>query len=113
VDVDAKYLVTITDTARIEAERYTDFILANSNDSAASDQWWDGLLDAILSLETFPARCPFIAEESGLERQVRQLLYESHRLLFHIQPGIVRILRVYHASRKPMTSRALRGALRG
>jgi len=112
VGVDATFQVNITETARIEAEKYAQFILDNSNDSIASNQWWDGLLDAILSLETLPARCPFIPEDAGLEFQVRQLLYHSHRVLFRVQPGIVHILRVYHASRRPITSRTLRRALR-
>jgi plasmid stabilization system protein ParE len=96
--------VEITDTARAEAERYAEFIAERSNDGSSSDQWWNGLLDAIFTLEVLPARCPVIPERAGNELQVRQLLYESHRILFHITGQTVRILRIYPSWGRPLQS---------
>jgi len=103
--------VIIGRTAYAEAEAYAQFILDQSNDELASNKWWNGLLDAIFSLESMPGRCPVIPERSWSDIKLHQLLYESHRVIFQIGPDTVHVLRVYHASQKPLTRPALRRAI--
>jgi plasmid stabilization system protein ParE len=97
-------VVNVTDTAREEAERYAGFIQRRSNDDVASHQWWNGLLDAILSLESLPARCPRIPEQDNFDFPLHQLLYASHRIIFRIDAEVVRVLRVYPAAARPLRS---------
>lgn len=101
---DSKYVVNITDMAREEAEKYADFILEKSNDSVASDRWWNGLLDAIFSLETLPSRCPRIPEQHNVDFPLYQLLYASHRIIFRIDAKVVRVVRIYHSALRPLTT---------
>ncbi len=100
----SRYRINITDTAREEAETYAAFILEKSNDSVASDRWWNGLLDAILSLESLPASCTRIPEQPNFDFPLYQLLYFSHRIIFRIDGDVVRILRVYHTAARPLRS---------
>jgi len=102
------YIVKLTKKALAEAEAYAQYILDQSNDNMASNKWWDGFLDPMFSLEALPGRCPLLPEGRYLRVEVRYLLYESHRLIFQIERGEVQILRVYHASKKPLTKTALR-----
>jgi toxin ParE1/3/4 len=102
-----RYKVILTKTALSEAEGYAEFIRRKSNDNIASDHWWNGLLDSLFTLEELPARCPSIPEQEDIDFPVHQLLYKSHRIIFQIQPGLVKVLRICHASRKALTAAAL------
>jgi hypothetical protein len=92
----------------MEAEDYAQFILRRSHDEIASNNWWNGLLDAVLSLESFPARCPHIPEQSEFDEHLHQLLYESHRIIFQIHATEVEVVRIYHSSFRQLTPARLR-----
>jgi hypothetical protein len=102
------YVVVVAKTALDEANQYTAFIRKRSHDHIAADRWWNGLLDAIFSLEKLPGRCPKIPEQAKFKEPLYQLLYESHRIVFAFEPGHVHVLRVCHASRKPLTPASIR-----
>lgn len=60
--------------------------------------WLKGLRAAITSLSFMPRRCPSAAERRAYpQREIRQLLYFSHRLIFEIRDVHVR-----HAARRPL-----------
>ena len=69
-----------------------------------ADDWFNGLLKAIYSLENFLNRCQLAPESRELRLKLRQLLYRDCRILFLVVPGdeefdgIVQILRVRHVS---------------
>ncbi|MFP4009914.1 MAG: type II toxin-antitoxin system RelE/ParE family toxin [Spirulinaceae cyanobacterium] len=69
---------------------------------------YQGLIDAIASLQEMPRRCPLAREDSFFSQEIRQLLYkqgkQTYRILFTVledQPiPTVRILHVRHAAQK-------------
>jgi hypothetical protein len=83
---------------------YRQFILENSNDSIAADDWANGLFAAAQTLQNIPARCPRIPEQKRFAEEVHQLLYASHRLLFWVEANTVHILRVYPCAGRPLAS---------
>jgi plasmid stabilization system protein ParE len=96
------YTVEVTDTALNDAEDYFQFLQKDRQEPQYADRWWNGLMDAILSLESMPRRCPVIQEQGHLEEELRQLIYESHRIIFSLSGNKVRVLRVYHGARRPL-----------
>jgi len=81
------YRVEVTDQAEAEAEEAYLWILERAPEAAA--RWWNGLEEAILSLEEMPARCPLAPENDELEEEIRELLYgkrqHRYRILFTIR----------------------------
>jgi plasmid stabilization system protein ParE len=73
-----------------------------------ANEWFNGILRAISTLERFPARCALAPEGKDLGRPVRQLLYgkrrQTYRILFAIREDEVHILAVRHSSRPPLTA---------
>jgi len=96
------FRVKITGPALAEARDYIRLIDDRSNDTLPGRNWWIGLNEAILSLESLPGRCPHIPEQKHFKFDLYQLVYESHRIIFGIEPGVVTVYRVYHGSRKPL-----------
>ena len=107
-----KYEVVLTKTAFAEAEDYAEFIRSRSHDSVASDNWWNGLMDAIFSLESLPHRCPHIREQVEFDIKLHQLVYDSHRIIFQVNPREVKVFRIYHGEQKPLTPSRLRRSAR-
>jgi plasmid stabilization system protein ParE len=73
------------------------------------ERWWNGLLDALLSLEQQPGpgRGSLLVEAALRTRGLRQILYQSHRIVFDLdeQGEVVRVLRIYHGSRRTSAAR--------
>lgn len=67
-------------------------------------EWYNGILEAISSLQRFPARCALAPISSAFERKIRQLLYGKergvYRIIFTIRDDTVIVLRVLHSSRE-------------
>jgi plasmid stabilization system protein ParE len=82
--------------------------------SEATD-WYNGLLEAIFSLESFPTRCRLAAESEDLGIEIRQLLYGKggtvYRILFTI-PGedVVRVFHIRHTARDRLRPEDVEGA---
>jgi plasmid stabilization system protein ParE len=96
------YEVVITPIALTDAEEYVDFIRSNREQPIAAERWWNGLLEAIFSLEQMPQRCAVVPEHKHFAEELRHLLYFSHRIIFAISSEQVTILRIYHVSRQPI-----------
>ena len=94
--------VVITDAALAEAEEYVVFIRTGRSEPLAAEKWWDGLLEAVFSLENMPERCAVIPEREYFTQPVRHLVFFSHRIIFSVTENTVTILRIYHASRRPI-----------
>jgi plasmid stabilization system protein ParE len=62
-------------------------------------QWFEGLYDAIASLSKYPRRCARAPESDDLGREIRQLLYKSHRVLFVMARDTVHVLHIRHMAR--------------
>jgi plasmid stabilization system protein ParE len=75
-----------------------------ADDSAASANWFNGLEEAIYSLERFPRRCPIAPESNRSKRRLRHLLYgakrDVYRVIYEIDQSrkVVRILTIRHAA---------------
>lgn len=69
-----------------------------------AEHWFDRFEGAILSLATFPERCPAEPELSSSRRTVRKLLFgnrrHAFRVYFAIFDDVVRVLHVRHGARR-------------
>lgn len=88
-----------------EAELEAAYLWIAERNADAAVKWYNGILDAILTLETFPERCPLAPESDAFDHDIRQLLYgnrrHAYRILFDVSPGhTVRILHVRHSARE-------------
>ena len=67
-------------------------------------EWYNGLVDAILSLEKNPERCSIAPESSEFDEDIRQLLHgkgrSRYRILFIIRGKKVHVLHVRHGARR-------------
>jgi len=94
------FLVDIAPAALLDIEETYLYILEQSGAGARAAAWYNGLFDALLSLEEMPTRCPLAPESADIGVEVRQLLYKRHRILFAVLPGdVVRVFRVWHGAR--------------
>lgn len=88
-----------------EAELEAAYLWIAERNPEAAAKWYNGLLDAILTLETLPERCPPAPERKVFGREIRQLLHGNrryaYRVLFDVtEAGTVRILHVRHSARQ-------------
>ena len=96
-----------------EAEEYSRFIRSHSHDALPAKAWRAGLRASIATLQKLPERCPLIPEREEFPEPLHQLLYHSHRIIFRIDPGIVRVLRIYHSALRPLETLNQRPKPRG
>jgi len=94
-----KYRVRIAPPALVDAVAAHEYISLDS--PAAADRWFEGLIRAIDTLTLHPRRYPMAREARRFRKEIRQLLYKSHRVLFTIDGDEVRVLYVHHAARRP------------
>lgn len=94
--------IEITATALAEAEDYVLFIREKRRDPLGAERWWNGLLEAIYSLERLPRRCSVIPERDSFDGELRQLIYFSHRIIFSVAKRTVTVVRIYHGARYPL-----------
>lgn len=96
------YRVEISPSALADAE--TTFLWIQKDSPQKAEEWYNGLVDAILSLENFPNRCPIAVESQDIRREIRQLLYKGHRILFGVTDNVVQVFRIRHAARDRLSS---------
>ena len=69
-------------------------------------EWHNAMVEATLSLEQHPGRCPLAPDFRNHSEEIRQLLHgnrqHAYRILFTIRGDSVYILHVRHAARKWM-----------
>ena len=77
----------------------------------AAARWFNGFVEALDTLATFPDRCGLAPENGAVEPEIRQLLYGHrsgvYRALFTITGNEVRVLHIRHAARETMTAEEL------
>ena len=101
-----EFQIDITEPALADAAEYVRFIRDDNSEPAAAEQWFRGLVQTIYSLENHPERCTLIPERKRFPRDIRQLIYFSHRIVFSVdhQEKKVVIYRVYHGSRRRLAA---------
>ena len=97
-----RYQVLITASAEADLDEAYCWLSERAREAAVN--WYNGVLDAFLSLETFPERCPLAPESRAFKREIRQLLHgkrqHAYRILFDVSEETVRILHVRHGARE-------------
>jgi toxin ParE1/3/4 len=96
------YRVEIT----VRAARDLDYLYQqiHAYESQAGARWYNGLEEAISSLERFPRRCPLAPEAGTAKRPIRHLLYGTkphvYRVLYEIDERHkeVRVLTIRHGA---------------
>ncbi len=96
------YLVELT----LRAERDLDYLYQriSADDSAVAARWFNGLEEAIYTLERLPRRCPVAPESQKAKRRLRHLLYGAKRDVCRVVYEIdelrkaVRVLTIRHAA---------------
>jgi len=95
------FRVDISPAALADAEEA--YLWRQQNIPERADEWFNGLLQAVFSLENFPIRCALAPISDAFERKVRQLLYGkgrgAYRILFTITEETVVVLRILHSAR--------------
>jgi plasmid stabilization system protein ParE len=101
------FRVDITEAALADAEDFVEYVRREKRDAAGAEGWWNGLLNALFSLEQRPGRGSLVPDGALRTRGLRQILYQSHRIVFALdeQREIVRVLRIYHVSRRELRKR--------
>lgn len=61
-------------------------------------RWFDGVFEAIGTLAELPHRFAPAPESVFLEREIRQLIYHNHRVLFAIEGDIVEVFHIRHGA---------------
>jgi len=98
------YRVNLTARAGRDLEQLFEDI--HARDSRAALAWYEGLKEAILSLQGHPQRCPVAPED----KRLRHLLYghkpHIYRVIYRILEGPkqVEILHIRHGARRPRKS---------
>jgi plasmid stabilization system protein ParE len=80
--------------------------MASNISATTAEQWYEELLLAVESLQTFPNRCPLAPEAQEFQQQIRQMWVgkaKNYRVLFVVQFEQVYILYVRHSSRTVLT----------
>jgi len=101
--------VDITEPALADAETYVRFIREIRQEPASAERWFRGLVQAILSLEAMPERCPIIPEHDEFSVEIRHMIYFSHRIIFRVEAEAKRVVvyRVYHGSQRALADEDL------
>ena len=92
-----KYVVNIGPIAEKDLEEIWSYIAADSPQAAAA--FMDELFQQLRTLQTFPLRCPLIAENEDLGASYRHLLFGEYRTIFRVDVDTVEVLRVIHGAR--------------
>ena len=93
-------------TARAKRDLYSVFEEIHASDSEAALKWYEGLYEAILTLERLPHRCPLTRENPNL----RHLLYghkpHVYRVIYRVleKQMQVNVLYIRHGARREFSS---------
>jgi plasmid stabilization system protein ParE len=96
------YRVELSRRAKGDLQELYERVLAD--ESVAARVWFDGLENAIASLQRFPRRCPIAPESSTFGLSLRHLLYgaksDVYRIIYDLDENrrIVNVVTVRHGS---------------
>jgi len=95
------FQIELTEQAEKEAEQA--YLWIAERDPEGAGRWWQGLVEAVLSLEEMPLRCSIAPEDPYFEEEIRMLFYGRRRgqfrILFTIRGQQVQVLHIRRASR--------------
>ncbi len=104
------FQVIVQPPAEIEIEQAYLRIAAEVPETAA--HWYNGLLDAIASLDSLPSRCSLAPENAVFEYEIRHLLYgrkgRRYRVLFTVVDETVHVLHFRHWAQRTMAASEIR-----
>lgn len=89
-------------TKRALADADEAFMWLYNEAPEAALQWYDGLLEALRSLERSPLRWGLAREDIFFEQEIRQLIYGRYRVLFSVEGKTVFVLRIRHGARETL-----------
>ncbi|MGC0771846.1 MAG: type II toxin-antitoxin system RelE/ParE family toxin [Candidatus Acidiferrum sp.] len=94
-----QYLVRLTDRAFRDLETIYEYIEADSSESAFA--WFNGLAEAIYSLEQFPERGTVIPEDTRLRHLLFGKSPNTYRIIYTLdkRKNAVNILHIRHGAR--------------
>jgi plasmid stabilization system protein ParE len=97
------YQVSITTLAFRDADNAYQWFRASNEQFA--NEWFNGLIEAIDTLQQLPSRCALAPESKEFDREIRQLLYKKsktncYRIIFGIVESNVIIYRIRHTSQQ-------------
>jgi plasmid stabilization system protein ParE len=95
------YRVILAPLAAQDAEEYAESILSQSSSSGPAAKGLNGLETEVKSLAEMPRRFKVIPEQSSIHIELRQFIYGSHRVIFHVddESHSVQVMRIYHGWR--------------
>ena len=99
-----KYEVLVTGRAEHQLNEAADWIAKSS--PLAAERWFNGFVDALLTLGENPERCSLAHESQRFPYELRQLLYgrrRTYRALFTIRGPNVVVLAIRHSSQRDVT----------
>jgi plasmid stabilization system protein ParE len=100
-------------TARAVSDLEALYLEKNAAESPDAARWYNGLEQAVYTLETHPRRCPIAPEARKVKGHLRHLLFGAkpsvYRVIFEVDERrhIVWVLTIRHGARKPLKSRDL------
>jgi toxin ParE1/3/4 len=103
---DMAYRVELTARAASDLEAL--YLEKNAAESSDAARWYNGLEEAVYTLEAHPHRCPSAPEARKVKRQPRHLLYGAkphvYRVIFEVDERrhILWVLTIRHGARKPL-----------
>ena len=95
-------------TARAIRDLEILYLEKNAAESPDAARWYNGLEQAVYTIEMHPDRCPSAPEARRVKRQLRHLLYGAkphvYRVIFEVdaQRHTVWVLTIRHGARKPL-----------
>ena len=98
------YLVELAARAARDLEIL--YVEKNAGDSQAATRWYNGLEEAVYTLQTSPHRCPTAPEARRMKRNLRHMLYGKkphvYRVIFEVDERrrAVRVLTIRHGARQ-------------
>lgn len=107
------YHVEIAPTALLDAQDA--FAWMEQHSPTHAEEWFNGLMDAVFSLDEMPRRCPLAPENDLYDKETRHLLYTKRRVTYrivfvilHLQTeeaeGKLRVFRIRHGAQRPLTA---------
>ncbi len=97
-----RYRVIMAPRAIADAEAVHRWIAATQMSPQNAERWLDGLFPAIATLDEAPQRCARAPESEFFHREIRHLLYHSHRVLFAIEADVVEVFHIRHGAMLPL-----------
>jgi plasmid stabilization system protein ParE len=95
------FTVMVSEEARAELEQAYEWLVTQTPQHAP--EWNNALIDALISLETNPSRCPVLQTDDETGEEYRQLLFgdkrHAYRIIFVIRGKKVWIGHIVHAAR--------------